>query len=177
MRISRRHRQGLQFGGLAALASLGALAVAQAADTPARSDRVEAAGAANQIIPLREHAGWNAACEPIAAPALFLDEAPRHGRVCARVDTITIRALNAGTEDQCIGRHVRGVRLEYRAFAGFSGGDDLRYAVQYPSARRAVAVKVTVRREGGEAASQPVALDAPPPQEAGPVPPCADLLF
>jgi hypothetical protein len=70
------------------------------------------------------------------------------------------------------------LRLEYRPYAGYTGGDGLRYAVQYPSARRAIAVNVTVRAEGApELASQPIALDAPPQQATGPVPPCADLLF
>lgn len=88
---------------------------------------------------------------------------------------IVIRSLYAGTEDQCIGKRVRGVRLEYRPDAGFSGGDDLSYAVQYPSVRRAIAVRVTV---AAESASQPIAaLPLPPRQAAGPVPPCAELLF
>jgi hypothetical protein len=165
------------FSGIAACAMLGALVAAQASDAPSRNDKVEAAGAANRVIALREHAGWNAACEAIASPALFLDEPPRHGQVCARDDTITIRALNAGTADQCIGHRVQGVRLEYRPYAGYAGGDGLRYAVQYPSARRAIAVNVTVRGEGAQVTSQPIALDAPPQQAAGPVPLCADLLF
>lgn len=137
-----------------------------------------AAQAADRTITLREHAGWNADCEAIAAPALFLDEPPRHGQVCARADTVVIRQLNAGTEQQCIGRRVRGVRLEYRPYAGFSGGDELRYAVQYPSARRVLAVSVTVAEGPDAVTSQPAAALPPPPrQAAGPVPLCAALLF
>lgn len=137
-----------------------------------------AAQAADRTITLREHAGWNADCEAIAAPALFLDEPPRHGQVCARVDTVVIRQLYAGTEQQCIGRRVRGVRLEYRPYAGFSGGDDLRYAVQYPSVRRVLAVSVTVADAPDTVTSQPAAaLPSPPRQAAGPVPLCAELMF
>lgn len=168
-------RMSLRFGSTAALIMLGALALAHAADTPVRHEQFATAGRANQAITLREHAGWNANCEAIASPALHVDAPPRHGRLCARVETIVVRSLYAGTEDQCIGRRVRGVRLEYRPDADFSGGDDLSYAVQYPSVRRAIAVRVTV---AAESASQPIAALPPSSrQAAGPVPPCAELLF
>lgn len=173
MRDLTRHRVLLHIGSFA-LALLGA-AAARAADTPVRNEAMTAAVATNQAITLREHAGWDAACEAVASPVLMLDAPPQHGRVCARVETITIRSLYAGTEDQCIGRHVRGVRLEYRPDAGFSGGDALRYAVQYPSVRRAIAVSVSVGTQG---AAQPIAaLPSPPRQPAGPVPPCTDLIY
>lgn len=167
------HRASLHFGGLAVV--LFGVAAAQAADAPMRREAMTAGGRANQTIVVREHAGWNAVCDAIASPALVLDTPPRHGRVCARAETITIRSLYAGTEDQCIGRRVRGVRLEYRPDAGFSGDDELRYAVQYPSVTRAITVSLTVAAQG---AAQPVAaLPMPPRQTAGPVPPCMELVF
>lgn len=130
---------------------------------------------ADRATVLREHAGWDRNCEAIVHPSLYLNAPPRHGSVCARIENITIKSMVVGTEAQCIGREVRGVRLIYRPDAGFSGGDDLSYAVQYPSVRRAIALRVTV---AAERASQPVAaLPSPPRQAAGPVPPCTELMF
>ncbi|HVZ54094.1 MAG TPA: hypothetical protein VG986_19150 [Pseudolabrys sp.] len=156
------------------LALLGVTA-ARADDSAVRHETFAAAGRADHAIAIREHAGWNAACEPIDAPSLTLDAPPHHGRVCARVETITIRSLYAGTVGACIGHRVRGVRLEYRPDNGFAGADALRYAVQYPSVRRAIDVSVTVKGEG--ASQQVAALPLLPRQQAGPVPPCADLMF
>jgi hypothetical protein len=158
-----------------------AVAVARASDAPARAEQFAAAGQADRAILVREHAGWNADCDAIAHPALYLDEPPRHGRVCARTGDITIRSLYVGTESQCIGRQVHGVRLVYRPDAGFVGDDGMRYAVQYPSVRRAVSVTVTVSA-GAAAAPDAVrsAISAPTPQTrqtSGPVPACAELLF
>lgn len=173
LRYVVRHRASLRLGGLAVV--LFGMAAAQAADALTRREAMTAGGRANQTIVVREHAGWNAACDAIASPALVLDMPPRHGRVCARAETITIRSLYAGTEDQCIGKRVRGMRLEYRPDAGFSGDDELRYAVQYPSVRRTITVSVTVAAEG---AARPVAaLPIPPRQTAGPMPPCMELVF
>lgn len=161
------HHRATFYVGIFTVALFG-MAAAQAGDTPTRREAMTAAGRVDQTIVVREHAGWNAACDTIASP--------HHGRVCARAETITVRSLYAGTEDQCIGKRVRGVRLEYRPDAGFSGDDELRYAVQYPSIRRAITVSVTVAAEG---AAQPVAaaLPVPPRQTAGPVPPCMELVF
>ncbi|MCK9919936.1 hypothetical protein MXD81_63480 [Microbacteriaceae bacterium K1510] len=169
------HHRATFYVGIFTVALFG-MAAAQAGDTPTRREAVTAGGHVNETIVVREHAGWNAACDTIASPALMLDAPPHHGRVCARVETIIVRSLYAGTEDQCIGKRVRGVRLEYRPDAGFSGDDELRYAVQYPSVRRAITVSVTVVAEG---AAQPVAaaLPMPPRQTAGSVPPCMELVF
>lgn len=169
-----KNRAAVQCSAIAMFALL-AVAGAHADDTQQRLETFAAAGRADHAIAIREHAGWNAACEPVEAPALTLDAPPHHGRVCARVETIVIRSLYAGTAGECIGHRVRGLRLEYRPDNGFAGADALRYAVQYPSVRRAIDVSVTVSGEG--ASQQVAALPLPPRQEAGPVPPCADLMF
>lgn len=137
---------------------------------------------ADRTVVIREHAGWNGDCEAIAHPALYLNEPPHHGRVCARIQGIKIRSMFAGTEAQCIGRVVRGVQLIYRPDAGFIGDDRLRYGAQYPSVLRAVAVAVTVTpftpTVPGASPSRFGTPDAPPPRQApGEVPPCADLVF
>jgi hypothetical protein len=170
----------LQARGL--LVGVGMLAFvgpARADDTIVRHESAAARGAADRSIAIREHAGWNAACEAIAAPVLTLDRPPQHGRVCARVATIVVRTLYDGTADACIGRRVAGLRLEFRADAGFSGADRLRYVARYPSVRRAIDVAVTVTGEGTTgAAAQPVASEpALPRQQAGPVPLCAEAVF
>ncbi len=151
---------------------------AWAADAP-HEEQFAAAGSANHAIVIREHAGWNANCDAIAHPALYLDEPPRHGSVCARVEDIKISSIYVGTESQCIGRRVRGVRLVYRPDAGFIGGDGLRYAVQYPFRRRSVAVNVTVADEV-PVAPVPSSMAAPPAlarQASGPMPTCTELMF
>ena len=137
-------------------------------------------GPANQPLVIREHAGWDRDCGAIAPPALTLDTPPRHGFVCARGEDVRIKALYLGTEAQCIGRLVRGVRLIYRPDLGFSGDDRWRYAALYPSLRRDVAVDVTVTgvaRAPSVTGSVTASVTARARQPAGPVPPCADLMF
>lgn len=154
--------------------------MARAADAP-RDEPHATAGRASHAITVREHAGWDRHCDAIAHPALYLDEPPRHGSVCARVEDIRVTSLYVGTESQCIGQRVRGVRLIYRPDAGFVGRDGLRYAVQYPAVRRSIAVTVTVAAEqpatSDAGPSNISALPVPARQVAGPVPPCAELLF
>lgn len=163
--------------GAAVLATLSIFSAARASDA-LREEQLAASAQANRPVVLREHAGWDGQCEAIAHPALYLDEPPRHGSVCTRVENVTIKSLVVGTESQCIGREVRGVRLIYRPDAGFTGGDGLRYAVQYPSVRRAVAVRVTVTAGAASGAvASPVAALPLPQQSAGLVPPCADAMF
>lgn len=147
-----------------------------------QEEQVAKAGQAGQAILIREHAGWNKNCEPIAHPALYLSDPPRHGQLCARTENIKITSMFAGTESQCIGRLVRGVRLIYRADASYAGDDSLRYAAQYPSVLRGVQVQLTV-------AANTVGLPNAMPsnnivtpmtqtrQAPGPVPDCADPIF
>jgi len=163
---------------LAGVALFVTLAAARADDLPVRHETLAARGSAGHAVAIREHAGWNAACEAIAAPALTLDLPPQHGRVCARVATIVVHTLYDGTADDCLGRRVAGVRVEYRADAGFAGADRLRYVARYPSVRRAIDVDVTVAGEGTTgAASERVAARASLRQQAGPVPLCPEAVF
>jgi hypothetical protein len=177
VRCFHRHDLGIVAAVLIA-GFAGFMASAWAQDSG--SERLSRAGSANRPVVIREHAGWDRDCAAIAPPALTLDAPPRHGFVCTRAEDITIRSMVIGTEGQCIGHLVRGVRLIYRPDAGFSGDDGLRYAALYPSLRRTVSVNVTVGGQGphaGIAGSLPTHLTAPSHQPAGPVPPCADLLF
>ena len=121
-------------------------------------------------------------CEAIAPPTLHLYEPPRHGSVCARVEDIKVRAMYAGTESQCIGRLVRGIALIYRPDRGYTGNDGLRYAAQYPSGMRMVAVALTVTAfSQGVPGTVPSDLPAPVPPHAShasaPVPGCDKLIF
>lgn len=141
--------------------------------------KVEYAG---QPVLIREHAGWNRNCEAVAHPLLYLSDPPRHGRICARLDNIKISSMFIGTESQCIGRLVRGVRLIYRADATYTGNDSLRYAAQYPSVLREIQVEVTVAANAaspsGPVPSALVAPAAPQVRQApGPVPDCAEPIF
>ena len=152
-----------------------------ACEALAQEEQLSKSGKVDQQIIIREHAGWNRDCDAIAHPALFLDEPPRHGRVCVRVENIKIHSMFIGTELQCIGRVVRGVQLIYRPDAGYAGDDGLRYIIQYPLARRAVSVFVTMAAAapGGPSAA-PSGLTAPMPeiqQSPGPVPVCEELIF
>lgn len=148
----------------------------------AQEEQLSKAGQAGQLILIREHAGWNRNCEAIAHPALYLSEPPRHGQVCARTENIKISSMFAGTESQCIGRSVRGVRLIYRADAAYAGDDSLRYAAQYPSVLRGVLVQVTVvANPTGVPSTVPsntiVTRMAQSRQAPGPVPDCAEPIF
>ena len=147
-----------------------------------QEEQLSMAGQAGQPILIREHAGWNKNCEAIAHPALYLSEPPRHGQICARIENIKISSMFVGTQPQCIGRLVRGVRLIYRPDAAYAGDDNLRYAAQYPSVLRGVQVQVTV---SANAADAPSALPsnniiiptAQARQAPGPVPDCAEPIF
>ena len=148
-------------------------------DFKSHAEQLSQTVAAGRPLVIREHAGWDRDCAAIAHPALYLDEAPRHGTVCARVEEITIGSIYLGTEKHCVGRLVRGVRLIYRPDTGYAGIDALRYAAQYPSLRRTVAVNVTVAASG-VTGSLPSSLGAHLParhQAPGPVPHCVDLMF
>jgi hypothetical protein len=147
----------------------------------AQEEQLSKTGEIDHQIIIREHAGWNMDCDAIAHPALYLNEPPRHGHVCARIENIKIHSMYVGTESQCIGRMVRGVQLIYRPDAGYTGNDGLRYAAQYPSALRAVSVMVSVTAyPPGTPNAAPSSMTTPMPQQrqsSGPVPACAELIF
>jgi len=142
----------------------------------AQEERLVVAARANSAIVLREHAGWNRRCEAIAHPALYLAEPPSHGSVCARIEDIRISSMYVGTESQCVGHRVLGVRLIYRPDPAYAGDDSLRYAAQYPGALRAIQVRIAVAAPG----AAPSVIVAPVSQERqapGPVPACVDPIF
>ncbi len=174
-RFLHRHDFGVAGAIFGAAFCLAAAASARAAEV---TEQLVKSGQAGGAVIIREHAGWDRDCGAVPHPALYLDEPPRHGSVCARAAEIRIQTLAAGTQAQCIGRLVRGVRLVYRPDAGFAGGDVLRYAVQYPALRKTVAVSIAVAPETPSAANAQASVAAAPPhQPPGPVPDCAELLF
>jgi hypothetical protein len=147
----------------------------------AQEEQLTKTGEVDHQIVIHEHGGWNMDCGAIAHPALYLNEPPRHGHVCARVENIKVRSMYVGTESQCIGRVVRGVQLIYRPDTGYTGNDDLRYAAQYPSVLRAISVMVLVTAyPPAEPSAAPSSMTTPipqPRQSSGPVPACEELIF
>ncbi len=147
----------------------------------AEEERLSTTGEIDRQIVIREHAGWNMDCDAIPHPALYLDEPPQHGRVCARIENIKIRSMYVGTESQCIGRMVRGVQLIYRPDPGYAGNDGLRYATRYPAVLRTVSVSVTVTAyASGTPTVAPSNIIAPTShlqQSSGPIPACEELMF
>jgi hypothetical protein len=143
-------------------------------------EQLSTTGQVNHSILIREHAGWNKDCEAIAHPALYLDQPPRHGSVCARIQNIKIQTMYVGTAPQCVGRMVRGVQLIYRPDAGYAGDDGLRYAARYPTVLRSVSVSVTVAADSGAPSATPSNVTTPwepSRQLPGEVPACEELLF
>lgn len=132
---------------------------------------------ADRSIPIREHAGWNKNCDGVAPPPVFLFSAPLHGKVCARTEQIEITSMYAGTQGQCIGRLVRGIRLIYQPEGDFAGEDSLIYAVQYPSVLRTISVKVSVVGYQGATLHVAPSDTVAPAQQAEPILACAELLF
>ncbi len=172
------HRHDLRLAGAIFGAAFCCAAVMAGAQAFQAEEQLAKSGQADNPVIIREHAGWDRNCDAVAHPALYLDEPPRHGSVCTRAAEIRIQTLAAGTQAQCVGRVVRGVRLVYRPDAGFAGGDVLRYVVQYPSLRKSVAVSIAVTPEPPSATNALASVPAPAAhQPAGPVPPCAELLF
>ena len=141
------------------------------------AERPEGAPVDRSVI-VREHAGWNRDCKAIAPPPLFLITPPSHGKVCAKAQVITIKSMHAGTESQCIGREVGGLRLIYQPDASYDGEDALVYGVQYASRVHAVAVKVDI---GATAPGKASVADADPAlqsrQTPGPMPTCPQYVF
>jgi hypothetical protein len=181
--LDRRHLKSCcaRFGATAcailAAATAGCLLVL-ACQAGTLEEQISRTGAADHSIVVREHAGWDMDCGPIDHPALHLDEPPRHGHVCARIQDIKIHSMYVGTELQCIGHLVRGVQLIYRPDAGYAGDDALRYAAQYPSVLRTVSVLVTVTPGAPNAAPSSIATPLPPTrQPSGEIPACDDLMF
>ena len=163
----------LNLSGALCAAALAAFLAAFVSPARAGEEQLAKAGAANHPLLIREHAAWNMDCQAVPYPAVRLEQPPRYGTVCARAADITIRTMYAGTEAQCIGRTVQGLRLIYVPRPGFTGSDRLQYSVQYPSARRSVSVTVNVGAgrgmmlPTGTVGAGPEAGQAP-----GPVPPC-----
>jgi hypothetical protein len=140
----------------------------------------EMAVRAGRSILIREHAGWNKDCDGVAPPPVFLFSPPRHGKVCARAEQIKITSMYAGTQGQCIGHLVRGVRLIYQPEGDFAGEDSLLYAVQYPSVLRTIAVKVSVAGYQAQTSNVAPPEAGAPKQTSGtpePIPACTELLF
>jgi hypothetical protein len=172
----------LMFGALSLVIYHAGTCRAQTAssEVPAKAsaeEEISRTAQADRAVVIREHAGWNMDCEAIAHPALRLNEPPRHGSVCARIQDIKIRSMFTGTQAQCIGQVVRGVQLIYRPDAGFTGDDRLRYAAQYPSVLRPVTVDVTVTPFASAAPSRYGETVPPARQVPGEVPACEDLVF
>lgn len=147
----------------------------------AREEYLSRSAQTDRSVLIQEHAGWNRDCEAIPHPALYLSSPPRHGKVCARLEKIKITSMYAGTESQCIGHMVRGVRLIYQPDEAFVGDDVIQYAAQYPSALRTISVRITVKPNSDRAlAISPPEFLVPSAQKAqlpGPVPDCPQLLF
>lgn len=144
------------------------------------AEPILSAAPAPRALLIREHAGWNKDCEAIALPPIYLFNAPHHGKICARPQEIKITSMVLGTEGQCIGRMVRGVRLIYQPDGNFAGEDNLLYAIQYPSALRQVAVTVTVTADpaaSNSSLSEVIEPSSPAARAPLPVPPCAEMLF
>jgi hypothetical protein len=142
-------------------------------DVQAGEERLAKAGQAGRPILIREHAAWDADCAAVPYPALRLDVPPRHGAVCARIENIKVHSLYAGTEAQCVGHVVRGLRLFYFPQAGYAGADGLRYSVQYPSVHRSVSVSVAGPPGAADASATGITGALPPLRQApGPVPEC-----
>ncbi len=160
-------------GVAAAVGGAGLVAQAQTA-----AERIAKTGKAEQPILIREHAAWDQDCAAIPYPAVRLDQPPRHGAVCARVENVTVRYMYAGTVPHSVGRIVRGLRLYYFPRAGFAGSDGLQYSVRYPSADRTVAVTVTVAPGQASAAGAKITDIAgrlrEPQRQPGPVPACSE---
>ena len=152
-----------------------------ASATQAQEEQLSRIGQADRPLLIGEHAGWSRDCVAIAPPTLYLSEPPRHGSVCMRVENITIHDMYVGTESQCIGRSVRGVRFIYRPQQGYMGNDGLRYAAQYPSVLRSVSVAIMVTAQppaaSGTAPSGIAATSPQAPQSLTPVPVCDELVF
>lgn len=147
----------------------------------AREENLSRSGQADRSVLIREHAGWNGDCKAIAHPPLYLLSPPHHGNVCARAEDIKISSMYVGTESQCVGHMVYGVRLIYRPDPNFTGDDRIQYAAQYPSVLRLISVKVTVTPySAGTSGAAPSVNFAPVTttrQSPGPVPECADAVY
>jgi hypothetical protein len=182
--LDRRHLKsvGVRSGATVGATVAGAIAsclLGAAGQAGTLEEQISRTGTADHSIVVREHAGWDMDCAAIAHPALYLDEAPRHGRLCARIQDIKIHSMYVGTEAQCIGHLVSGVQLIYRPDAGYAGDDALRYGAQYPTVLRTVSVRVTVTAPGTpSAAPSSIATPLPPTrQPSGEIPACDDLIF
>lgn len=150
-------------------------------DAWAEEDQISKAGQVARSIIIREHAGWNEDCDGVEPPPVYLLSRPQHGKVCARNEQIKIASMYAGTQGQCIGRLVRGIRLIYQPESDFAGEDSLLYAVQYPAVLRTIAVKVLVAgyetRTSHVSPSDAAVSSKQTPRSMEPIPACTEFLF
>ena len=127
-------------------------------------------------VKLRGYARWNNDCEPIDAPEIYVELAPKNGTICARVSRGTIRTIREGKAHQCVGRSIRGIDVVYFPRPGFGGTDITRYTVLFNKVR--LTIDADIRVVTNPSSSEQERMDSPSEvtQSEGPIPVCAALV-
>jgi hypothetical protein len=121
-----------------------ALEVLLCSPAPAQDRHLTKTTKADHDVAILGYGQANQSCEAIEPPSIYLDKPPGQGSVCFRASTIKLREAIVGNLMHCIGRTIRGVTVVYLPRSGYTGPDDVRYTVIFPSARHSVYVDVTV---------------------------------
>jgi hypothetical protein len=133
-------------------------------------------GKSGRDIKLGNHIHFNANCEILAMPAVYISKAAKHGFVCTRIENSPMISLNFGKHPYDCAHHIAPhIRVYYRSFPDFVGTDSFQYYVDYEGGRRLIEdVDLTIEQE-----LQALRSQSQTPNESvqpiGPVPACPDL--
>ena len=126
-------------------------------------------------VKLRGYARWNNDCEPIDAPEIYVEVAPKNGTICARVSRGTIRIVREG-KAKCAGRSIRGIDVVYLPRPNFSGADITRYTVLFNKVRLTIDADIRVVTNPSSSEQERMDLPSEVTQNEGPIPVCAALV-
>jgi hypothetical protein len=152
-----------------------AVVLVAASQASAESTTVKRTAKAGYETPIWVHARWDKNCEVVRPLILHLDEPPRHGIVCAKVEQITIKSIYKGAARHCIGRRISGIRVYYLSKLDYAGRDEFKYTARYLPLQRTIQINV-IRADKRDRRVVPPDIAANERQEPGPIPACGALI-
>jgi hypothetical protein len=163
-------------GTVAAATMVVALGMVVLGPTPARAEHLTRATKSYNEVIIGGFARWTSSCDPIEAPQIYLDVAPKNGVVCARTSKGTAGTVREGKAGSCAGRPMRGVNLIYLPRSGFNGVDAVRYTVKFTTTSQAIDVDIRVQSDQASTGNVAAPASSEDPQTQGPVPVCVPLV-
>ncbi len=145
----------------------------------AAQSHVSKSTTARHELSIGGYARTNRNCEGVNLPEVHLDQAPEHGVLCLRRGNVRLKIMFGPDLQQCVDKRTSGVHIIYRARAGYSGADKVRYTVRFPKAQHSVDVDLTIHPDVSPSDRALKDRDAPVDdngQPLGSIPECSALV-